>query len=75
MGINVCEVIDDAATKPFGFMPFYPGPGLAEKAAKRGDLARRASLSGQPRWSIDYAAYSAAGQLEVNSCHRHRVQS
>jgi UDP-N-acetyl-D-glucosamine dehydrogenase len=28
MGINVWEVIDGAATKPFGFMPFYPGPGL-----------------------------------------------
>ncbi len=28
MGINVWEVIEDAATKPFGFMPFYPGPGL-----------------------------------------------
>src|SRR5260370_15529854 len=28
MGLNVCEVIDAAATKPFGFMPFYPGPGL-----------------------------------------------
>jgi UDP-N-acetyl-D-glucosamine dehydrogenase len=28
MRINVWEVIDAAATKPFGFMPFYPGPGL-----------------------------------------------
>ncbi|MBI3599370.1 MAG: nucleotide sugar dehydrogenase [Nitrospinae bacterium] len=28
LGINVWEVIDAAATKPFGFMPFYPGPGL-----------------------------------------------
>jgi UDP-N-acetyl-D-glucosamine dehydrogenase len=28
MGINIWEVIDAAATKPFGFMPFYPGPGL-----------------------------------------------
>ncbi len=28
MGINVWEVIDSAATKPFGYMPFYPGPGL-----------------------------------------------
>ncbi len=28
MGINMWEVIDAAATKPFGFMPFYPGPGL-----------------------------------------------
>jgi UDP-N-acetyl-D-glucosamine dehydrogenase len=28
MGINVWEVIEAAASKPFGFMPFYPGPGL-----------------------------------------------
>ena len=28
MGIDVWEVIDAAKTKPFGFMPFYPGPGL-----------------------------------------------
>jgi UDP-N-acetyl-D-glucosamine dehydrogenase len=28
MGIDVWEVIEGASTKPFGFMPFYPGPGL-----------------------------------------------
>lgn len=28
MNMNVWEVIDAAATKPFGFMPFYPGPGV-----------------------------------------------
>jgi UDP-N-acetyl-D-glucosamine dehydrogenase len=28
MGINVWDVINAAATKPFGYMPFYPGPGL-----------------------------------------------
>ena len=28
MGIDVWEVIEAAKTKPFGFMPFYPGPGL-----------------------------------------------
>jgi UDP-N-acetyl-D-glucosamine dehydrogenase len=28
MGINIWETIDAAATKPFGFMPFYPGPGV-----------------------------------------------
>ncbi len=28
MGIDVWEVIEAAATKPFGYMPFYPGPGL-----------------------------------------------
>lgn len=28
MGINIWEVIEAAKTKPFGYMPFYPGPGL-----------------------------------------------
>ena len=28
MGVDVWEVIDAAETKPFGYMPFYPGPGL-----------------------------------------------
>ena len=28
MDLDVWEIIDAAATKPFGFMPFYPGPGL-----------------------------------------------
>lgn len=28
MGVDIWEVIGAAATKPFGFMPFYPGPGL-----------------------------------------------
>jgi len=28
MGINIWEVIEAAKTKPYGFMPFYPGPGL-----------------------------------------------
>ncbi len=27
-GINIWEVVDSAKTKPFGFMPFYPGPGI-----------------------------------------------
>jgi UDP-N-acetyl-D-glucosamine dehydrogenase len=28
MGVDIWEVIDSASTKPFGYMPFYPGPGL-----------------------------------------------
>ena len=28
MGIDIFEVIDAAASKPFGFTPYYPGPGL-----------------------------------------------
>ncbi|MDD3125234.1 MAG: nucleotide sugar dehydrogenase [Candidatus Kapabacteria bacterium] len=28
IGVNIWEVVDAAATKPFGYMPFYPGPGI-----------------------------------------------
>lgn len=28
LGLNVWEIVEAAATKPYGFMPFYPGPGL-----------------------------------------------
>jgi len=28
MGVNIWEVIEAASTKPFGYMPFYPGPGI-----------------------------------------------
>lgn len=28
MGIDIWEVVDAAKTKPYGFMPFYPGPGI-----------------------------------------------
>ena len=32
LGVNAWEVIDAAATKPFGFMKFSPGPGLGDTA-------------------------------------------
>ncbi|MFO7609196.1 MAG: nucleotide sugar dehydrogenase [Candidatus Krumholzibacteriia bacterium] len=59
MDIDVWEVIDGAATKPFGFMPFYPGPGLGGhcipidpfylswKAKQAGMEARFIELAGQ----------------------------
>jgi UDP-N-acetyl-D-glucosamine dehydrogenase len=59
MDINVWEVIDAAKTKPFGFMPFYPGPGLGGhcipidpfylswKAKEAGFEARFIELAGQ----------------------------
>jgi UDP-N-acetyl-D-glucosamine dehydrogenase len=59
MGIDVWEVIEAAKTKPFGFMPFYPGPGLgghcipldpfylAWKAAEHGEWARFIELAGE----------------------------
>ena len=34
MELDIWEVIDSAATKPFGFMPFYPGPASAATASR-----------------------------------------
>ncbi|MGZ8853881.1 MAG: nucleotide sugar dehydrogenase [Thermoanaerobaculia bacterium] len=59
MGIDVWQVIEAAKTKPFGFMPFYPGPGLGGhcipldpfylswKAAEYGGWARFIELAGE----------------------------
>ena len=59
MGIDIWEVIDAAKTKPFGFMPFYPGPGLGGhcipidpfyltwKAREFGQTTRFIELAGQ----------------------------
>ena len=51
-GINVWEVIDAAKTKPFGFMPFYPGPGLGGHSIPivPDDLTWKSRMNGfQPR--------------------------
>ena len=59
MGIDVWEVINAAKTKPFGFMPFYPGPGLGGhcipidpfyltwKAREYGQITRFIELAGE----------------------------
>ncbi len=59
MGIDVWEVINAAKTKPFGFMPFYPGPGLGGhcipidpfyltwKAREYGESTRFIELAGE----------------------------
>ncbi len=59
MGIDIWEVIEAAKTKPFGFMPFYPGPGLGGhcipldpfylswKAAEHGFFTRFIKLAGE----------------------------
>jgi UDP-N-acetyl-D-glucosamine dehydrogenase len=66
MKIDVWEVIDAAATKPFGFMKFYPGPGLGGhcipidpfylswKAKESGFEARFIELAGQINGSMPY---------------------
>jgi UDP-N-acetyl-D-glucosamine dehydrogenase len=64
LGIDVWEVIEAAKTKPFGFMPFYPGPGLGGhcipldpfyltwKAAEHGMWARFIELAGEINTSM-----------------------
>jgi UDP-N-acetyl-D-glucosamine dehydrogenase len=64
MGIDIWQVIEAAKTKPFGFMPFYPGPGLGGhcipldpfyltwKAAEYGTWARFIELAGEINTSM-----------------------
>ncbi len=64
MDIDIWEVIEAAKTKPFGFMPFYPGPGLGGhcipldpfylswKAAEHGQWARFVELAGEINTSM-----------------------
>jgi len=76
MGINVWEVIEAAKTKPFGFMPFYPGPGLGGhcipldpfyltwKAAEHGAWARFIELAGEINTAMpEYVIERAARAL------------
>ncbi|TMA25812.1 MAG: nucleotide sugar dehydrogenase [Deltaproteobacteria bacterium] len=66
MKIDIWEVIDAAATKPFGFMPFYPGPGLGGhcipidpfyltwKAREFEFQTRFIELAGEINWQMPY---------------------
>jgi UDP-N-acetyl-D-glucosamine dehydrogenase len=79
MDIDVWEVIDAAKTKPFGFMPFYPGPGLGGhcipidpfylswKARQSGFECRFIELAGQVNGSMpEYVVQRVADAL--NTC-------
>ena len=67
LGIDVWEVVDAAKTKPFGFMPFYPGPGLGGhcipidpfylswKAKQQGFEPRFIELAGHVNSSMPHA--------------------
>ena len=78
MGIDVWEVINAAKTKPFGFMPFYPGPGLGGhcipidpfyltwKAREFGKNTRFIELAGEINTSMpDYVVHRVAEALNV----------
>ena len=73
MGLDIWEVIDSAATKPFGFMPFYPGPGLGGHCipvdpyylswkAREYDFATRfIELAGEINTAMPYNVVEAVG--------------
>jgi UDP-N-acetyl-D-glucosamine dehydrogenase len=76
MGIDVWEVIEAAKTKPFGFMPFYPGPGLGGhcipidpfyltwKAREYGRNTRFIELAGEINTAMpEYVAHRVADAL------------
>ncbi len=79
MGISVWEVIDAASTKPFGFMPFYPGPGfgghcipldpyyLAYKAREYDFHTRFIELAAEINEGMPY--YAASQVLETLNKH------
>ena len=58
LDVDVWEVIDAAKTKPFGFMPFYPGPGLgghcilSTRTISAGRRARVGSRVGSSSWRV-----------------------
>jgi UDP-N-acetyl-D-glucosamine dehydrogenase len=74
MGIDIWEVIDAAATKPFGFMPFYPGPGLGGHCipidpyylswkAREFDFSTRfIELAGEVNTAMPYHVVDAIGE-------------
>jgi UDP-N-acetyl-D-glucosamine dehydrogenase len=78
MGIDVWEVVNAAKTKPFGFMPFYPGPGLGGhcipidpfylswKAKEAGFEARFIELAGQVNSGMPHYVADKVG-LALNS--------
>ena len=74
MGIDIWEVIEAAKTKPFGYMPFYPGPGLGGhcipidpfyltwKAREYGHVTRFIELAGEINTSMPDHVVSVVGQ-------------
>ena len=78
MGIDVWEVINAAKTKPFGFMPFYPGPGLGGhcipidpfyltwKAREYGQHTRFIELAGEVNTSMpEYVIHRVSAALNA----------
>lgn len=82
MGIDIWEVIDAAKTKPFGYMPFYPGPGLGGHCipidpfyltwkAREFDIATRfIELAGEINTEMPYRVVDRLAELVDTQLHR-----
>src|SRR5215469_126628 len=57
MGIDIWEVIRAAATKPFGFHPFYPGPGLEGQGIRFLHALHRARRRNQPPYALSCSGF------------------
>ncbi|HYG86197.1 MAG TPA: nucleotide sugar dehydrogenase [Azospirillum sp.] len=81
MGIDIWEVIEAAKSKPFGFMPFYPGPGLGGhcipidpfyltwKARELGIATRFVELAGEVNAGMpDYVVHRLREELDRRFC-------
>jgi UDP-N-acetyl-D-glucosamine dehydrogenase len=88
MGLDIWEVIDAASTKPFGFMPFYPGPGLGGhcipldpfylswKAREYDFVTRFIELAGEINTTMPYTVVNAVAEalnLHTKSLNGSRV--
>jgi len=82
MGIDIWEVVDAAATKPFGFMPFQPGPGLGGhcipidpfyltwKAREYDFSTRFIELAGEVNQNMPYYCRSRVSQALNHGAHK-----
>jgi len=82
MGIDIWEVVDAAATKPFGFMPFQPGPGLGGHCipidpfyltwkAREFDFSTRfIELAGEVNQNMPYYCRSRVSQALNHGAHK-----
>src|SRR4051794_16413268 len=80
MGIDIWEVINAAKTKPFGFMPFYPGPGLGGhcipidpfyltwKAREYGQNTRFIELAGEVNTSMPHYVVNRVAEALNDRC-------
>jgi len=87
MGIDVWDVVDAAATKPFGYMPFYPGPGLGGhcipvdpfylswKAREYGMTAQFIELAGEVNVQMPEYVIGRLRDVLDRSCHVSLSQS